>query len=107
LTNPQTNFCASCDTKTARRDRAPGPILERVYRQAPGELACIRPAFQKIIRKGMKSMVLSPENEKLREQALTSALKALISAIDDKEELTTAPEKITSLTNAAQALRNL
>jgi hypothetical protein len=48
LTKSQTKICASWEVKTARRDRAPGPIPEKVYRQAPGELACIRPAIQKI-----------------------------------------------------------
>ena len=55
FTNITNEICASWDTNTVRRDRTPGPIPEKVYRQAPSELACIRPAIQKIIGKEVKA----------------------------------------------------
>lgn len=53
-------------------------------------------------------MVLSPENENLREQILTSALKILSTAVESKEGLaTTASEEINSLLSIVQTLKNL
>ncbi len=52
-------------------------------------------------------MVLSPENDKVRDQALTAALKALLFAVEQELGPASAPERIDSLVRAVQVLNDL